>query len=114
MKYPFDKLFLVCTGARCNDSCHGKNRGEEIRSELKDLNKKLGRKSTVRICAVSCLDLCDYGPNIVVHPEGTTYSGLEVKSALRVYRGVMGDGEAADDKELRMKNSEFRNEAGNE
>ncbi len=102
MKYPFDTLFLVCTGARCNDADHGKDRGEEIRGELKDLNKKLGRKQTVRICAVSCLDLCDYGPNLVVHPEGAVYSGLDVKSALRVYRGVMGDGETAADKELRI------------
>ncbi|HUF16858.1 MAG TPA: (2Fe-2S) ferredoxin domain-containing protein [Thermoanaerobaculia bacterium] len=108
MKYPFETLFLVCTGARCNDASRGKDRGEEIRAELKDLNKKLGRKPTARICAVSCLDLCDYGPNIVVHPDGTVYSGLDVKSALRVYRGVMGDEEKAEDKELRIENSDFR------
>ena len=114
MKYPFDKLFLVCTGGRCNDSKLGSDRGEEIRAELKDLNKKLGRKPTVRICAVSCLDLCDYGPNIVVHPEGTAYAGLDRKSAVRVYRGVMGDGPEATDKELRIQNSEFRNATGKE
>jgi (2Fe-2S) ferredoxin len=92
LKYPFEKLFLVCTGARCNDSKHGKDRGEAIRDELKDLNKKLGRKPTVRICAVSCLDLCDYGPNIVVQPDGTTYAHLDRDSAKAVYSGEMGDG----------------------
>jgi predicted metal-binding protein len=61
MKYPFEKLFLVCTGARCNDEKHGDERGEKIREVLKDHNKRLGRKATVRICAVSCLDLCDHG-----------------------------------------------------
>jgi NADH:ubiquinone oxidoreductase subunit E len=88
VKYPFEKLFLVCTGERCNKD----KAGEEIRGALKDLNKKLGRKPTVRICAVSCLDLCDYGPNIVVEPGGTTYSHLSLRNALDVYRGEMGDG----------------------
>ena len=100
MRYPFEKLFLVCTGERCNDKKHGDDRGEEIRAGLKDLNKKLGRKGTVRICAVSCLDLCDYGPNIVVQPEGTVYSHLDQRSARAVYDGEMGDGPRRPDLEL--------------
>lgn len=97
MKYPFEKLFLVCTGERCNDSKNGEDRGEMIRAELKDLNKKLGRKPTVRVCAVSCLDLCEVGPNMIAQPEGTVYSGLTRKSARRAYEGEMGDGTAAID-----------------
>ena len=100
MKYPFEKLLLVCTGARCNDDKLGKDRGEEIRAELKDHNKKLGRKATVRICAVSCLDLCDYGPNIVAQPEGTLYSGLTRKTARAVYDAETGDGPERPDLEL--------------
>ena len=92
MKYPFEKLFLVCTGDRCNNPDRRDDRGEELRAELKDHNKKLKRKGTVRICAVSCLDLCDHGPNIVVHPEGTVYSHLNRKTARAVYDGEMGDG----------------------
>lgn len=100
MKYPFEKLFLVCTGERCNDPDRGQERGELIREELKDHNKKMKRKPTVRVCAVSCLDLCDYGPNIVVHPEGTVYSALTRKSARAVYDGEMGDGPSRPDLEL--------------
>jgi (2Fe-2S) ferredoxin len=84
VKYPFERLFLVCTGERC--------KGDEIRAELKEWNKKLGRKGTVRVCAVSCLDLCDYGPNMIVEPSGTTYSHLDRVSARAVYDGEMGDG----------------------
>ena len=97
MRYPFEKLFLVCTGARCNDFAHGDERGEIIRDELKDLNKSLGRKPTVRICAVSCLDLCDYGPNIVVHPSGDVFSGLKRDTAKAVYHEVM-DGKRSDER----------------
>ena len=100
MKYPFEKLFLVCTGERCNDGQRGDDRGEEIRAELKAHNKSLGRKRTVRICAVSCLDLCDHGPNIVVEPEGTVYSNLDRKKARAVYDGETGDGELRPDLEL--------------
>ncbi|MCU1244711.1 MAG: hypothetical protein JWN02_621 [Acidobacteria bacterium] len=100
MKYPFEKLFLVCNGARCNDSDRGKDRGEIIRDELKDLNKKMGRKPTVRVCSVSCLDLCDHGPNMIVEPGHTVYSHLTRDSARAVYLGEMGDGPLCEEQEL--------------
>jgi (2Fe-2S) ferredoxin len=100
MKYPFSKLFLICTGARCNDAAHGGERGEIIRDELKAHNKSLGRKATVRICAVSCLDLCDHGPNMVVQPDGTVYGHLDRAKARAVYEGEVGDGPMRPDLEL--------------
>lgn len=88
--YPL-KLFLVCTGARCNDAARGEERGERIREELKDHNKAMGRKPTVRICAVSCLDMCDDGPNMVVEPGSILHSHLNRSSARAVYDAEMGD-----------------------
>jgi len=87
MKYPFEKHFLICTGKSCNKN----GEGEEIRETLKDLNKSLGRKPTVRVCGVSCLDLCDDAPNMLVWPEGDVYSHLNERDAIRVYHKVMGD-----------------------
>jgi hypothetical protein len=106
MRYPFEQLFLVCTGERCNSDKHGKDAGLEIRSELKDLNTKLGRKSTVRICSVSCLDLCDHGPNMIAEPSGTIYAHLTRDKALAAYRGEMGDAPRRED--LSLDESEFR------
>jgi len=103
MKYPFEKHFLVCVGGRCGDADHGSDRGELIHAELKGHNKAMKRKSTVRVCTVSCLDLCDHGPNMIV--DGTVYSHLTRKSARQVYDGVMGDGPARDD--LRLDIDEF-------
>ena len=91
MKYPFEKLFLVCTGKRCNDEARGDERGERIREELKEHNKRMGRKPTVRVCAVSCLDMCDDGPNMVVEPGGDLHSHLTRSSARTVYDREMGD-----------------------
>ena len=100
MKYPREKLFLVCTGPRCNNEERGEDRGEVIRAELKELNKSLGRKPIARVCSVSCLDLCDYGPNIVVHPDDRVYSHLTRETAKAVYHGEMGDAERREDLEL--------------
>ncbi|HEY0787950.1 MAG TPA: (2Fe-2S) ferredoxin domain-containing protein [Thermoanaerobaculia bacterium] len=88
-RFPYEHHFLVCTGKRCNADA----RGEAIRAELKETNKALGRKATVRVCAVSCLDLCDYGPNMVVWPEGDVYHALDPEKAKAIYRRVMGDDE---------------------
>lgn len=103
MKYPFEKLFLVCTGARCNDLVkHGEDRGECVQEMLKDVNKARGRKPTVRVVRTSCLDLCDHGPNLVVHPAGTMYGHLDRDRALAVYEGEMGDGPLRPDLELSL------------
>ena len=90
MRYPL-KHFLICTGEHCQ--------GQEIRDALKDHNKKMGRKPTVRVCSVSCLDLCDYGPNMIV--DNIVYSHLDLAKARAVYDGVMGDGPPRPDLELR-------------
>ena len=98
MRYPFEKLFLVCTGPRCSVERAGPETGGAIQAELKDLNKRLGRKPTVRVCQVSCLDLCDHGPNMIV--DGTVHSHLSRELARAVYDGVMGDGPTREDLEL--------------
>jgi NADH:ubiquinone oxidoreductase subunit E len=107
MKYPFQKLFLVCTGERCNNSDRGIEAGACIQKELKELNKSLGRKPTVRVCQVSCLDLCDHGPNMVVQPDGTTYSHLTRESAKAAYAGEMGDGPKRADWELELERDDL-------
>lgn len=102
MKYQFEHHFLVCTGARCNREDRGDERGERIQETLKDLNRELGRKATVRVCKVSCLDLCDHGPNMIHYPSGEVYSHLDRDSAKRAYGGEMGDGPVAEDKKLEL------------
>ena len=100
MKYPFEKLFMVCTGERCNAEARGEECGLNIRDLLKAINKKMGRKATVRVVSNSCLDLCDHGPNMIVQPDSTVYSHLTRELATAVYYGEMGDGPRRPDLEL--------------
>ena len=110
MRYPFEKIFLVCGGPRCNNPDRGDERGEIIRAELKDTNKKAGRKPVVRVVAVSCLDLCDHGPNMIV--DGNVFSHLTREKAKEVYRGVMGDGPPRDDLQLDVEEWRSRRDDG--
>ena len=87
MKYP-RKIFLICTGPRCNNEERGEERGEFIRADMKALYTELGRKPTVRICGVSCLDLCDEGPNMI-GPEGDVFSHLTRRKAIEIYHEIM-------------------------
>src|SRR6266550_3440054 len=103
MRYPRQKLFFVCTGPRCNNPERGEECGEVIRTELKDLNKSLGRKGIARICATSCLDLCDFGPNMVI--DHRVYSHMTRESSKAIYHGEMGDSERRED--LELKEEEF-------
>lgn len=100
MKVPYDKLFLACTGPRCNAETRGIECGSNIRDLLKDVNKQAGRKPTVRVLATSCLDLCDHGPNMLVEPDHVVYSHLTRDLAVEVYHGEMGDVPRRDDLQL--------------
>jgi NADH:ubiquinone oxidoreductase subunit E len=80
-QFPYEHQVLVCTGKRCN----GEGVGEAIREDLKAHNKRLGNNGRVRVCAVSCLDLCEEGPNVVIWPAGTTHGAQSIESARRIY-----------------------------
>lgn len=79
--FPYERQILVCIGKSCNEN----GIGEEIRQELKSLNKEVGNKERIRVCSVSCLDLCDGGPNIVLWPGGRTMGRQTREKARRLY-----------------------------
>lgn len=90
-RFPFQKQILVCVGPRCTDRKLGDDGGEPIREMLKDLNKSLGRKPHVRVCGVTCMDMCDDAPNMVSWPDGRVYTELDRKSAERAYLEATSD-----------------------
>lgn len=89
--FPFRHHILVCTGPRCTDKKFGSDGGESIREMLKDLNRTLGRKPSVRVCGVSCLDMCDDAPNMVDWPSGRVWNHLTRAAALRAYEEATAD-----------------------
>ena len=72
----FKRHVFVCLNERPADHprgcCLGRG-GEEIFNHLKSGAAKAGLKDGVRINRAGCLDHCEYGPTVVVYPEGTWY-----------------------------------------
>jgi len=68
------KHVLVCTASHCAQK--GANDVVmQVRREV--LRRGLDTEILVNTCGT--IDLCDIGPNIVVYPEGTVYSGVTTK-----------------------------------
>ena len=74
---PYKKVLLVCLNEREPGvpAC-GPRGSEEILRALKDYVKAHGLKKLVRVAGSGCLDLCGFGPNVFVLPEGVWYKGV--------------------------------------
>jgi (2Fe-2S) ferredoxin len=74
----FKKHIFICTNQRapgekksCGESC-----GLELIKEFKKQMKESNLLSSMRAQKAGCLDACEYGPTVVVYPEGTYYGGV--------------------------------------
>lgn len=74
MKYK--KHIFICTNQRAADaakpSC-GEEKGMALVSEFKKQIKAYGLNIEIRAQKTGCLDVCDFGPALVVYPEGVFY-----------------------------------------
>ena len=77
MKYK--KHIFICTNQRgegqrksCGEQC-GMSLVHEFKKQLKERNIDF----PVRAQRAGCLDACDYGPAMVVYPEGIFYGGVK-------------------------------------
>ena len=72
MKYK--KHVFICTNQR-NDGrgCCGEERGMALVQEFKKQIKDLNLNTEIRAQRAGCFDVCDFGPAVVVYPEGVFY-----------------------------------------
>jgi (2Fe-2S) ferredoxin len=75
----FERHIFVCENLRDSSdergSCAAKG-SPAIRKTMKEEIKKRGLKGIVRANAAGCLDACEFGPSVVVYPEGIWYGGV--------------------------------------
>ncbi|MBT9167496.1 MAG: NADP-reducing hydrogenase subunit HndC [Syntrophomonadaceae bacterium] len=67
---------LICTGTGCVASGSHPTR-DALLDELR--NRGLGKE--IKVIDTGCFGFCQFGPNIVVYPEGTFYCQVEPKDA---------------------------------
>jgi (2Fe-2S) ferredoxin len=73
----FDHHVFVCLNERDPADARGccaQRGGSEVLGWFKDEVKRRGWKGRVRANKAGCLDACDFGPTVVVYPEGVWYS----------------------------------------
>jgi len=75
---PYKKVLCVCTNERppgARPSCGGRG-SIALHSQIKARVKALGLDKSIRVSKTGCLNQCDTGPNVMVFPDNTWYSGV--------------------------------------
>ncbi len=90
----YERHVFVCINQRPpghpKGCCHDKG-SEEIRALLKAELKRRGMTTTVRANNSGCLDACEYGPTLVIYPEGIWYGKVTVEDVPEIIdRTIIG------------------------
>ncbi|MBI3939931.1 MAG: (2Fe-2S) ferredoxin domain-containing protein [Acidobacteria bacterium] len=87
---------FVCVNERPPDSpkgCCAAKGSLNLREFFKLEIKKRGLKGQVRANQAGCLDMCEFGPSVVVYPEGIWYTVRTEQDALEILDRHIGKGE---------------------
>jgi (2Fe-2S) ferredoxin len=88
-----EHYFFVCSNVRPEGSPRpscGRAGAQEIYAALKaELNKRGLSKTVARVCTSSCLDMCDYGPVVVVQPENSFQLHMNLERTAAVVQAMV-------------------------
>jgi len=76
----FKKHIFICTNQRAEGekkSC-GEECGLALVKAFKKALKENNLKDEMRAQRAGCLDACDFGPSMVIYPEGIYYGGVQL------------------------------------
>lgn len=68
----------------CGGECCLRKRSEEIRGKVIDGIAERGLTGQISVGRMFCFHMCGCGPNILVAPDGTLYSGVTCENVLTV------------------------------
>jgi (2Fe-2S) ferredoxin len=75
----FKKHVFICTNQRANgEKCCGETKGMELVQAFKKGMKDRGLTIDMRAQRAGCIDACDFGPSLVVYPEGIYYGNVQL------------------------------------
>ncbi|MHB1286856.1 MAG: (2Fe-2S) ferredoxin domain-containing protein [Leptospirales bacterium] len=78
--------FLFCTG----NKCLGKG-NEELKLGAQSRIASLGLDQDILVTKTGCLDQCEYGPMVLVYPEGSWFSGMDERSVCELIDQVTAE-----------------------
>ena len=68
-----EKHVLICGGTGCTSS-----KSVQIKAKMEEALKNAGIADKVQVVLTGCFGLCALGPIVIVYPEGTFYSRIEL------------------------------------
>jgi (2Fe-2S) ferredoxin len=97
---PFTSHIFVC----CNQRGDGHPRGccdpegsENLRSLFKAEVKQRDLGPSVRANKAGCLDQCEFGPAVVIYPQGIWYGGVQPEDVPRIIEETVVHGRVLED-----------------
>lgn len=69
---------MVCSGPNCGRTSN------RIAEEFEVQIKIAGLRQEIQVIRGSCMGLCSSGPNVIIFPEGTIYSHVQIQDAARI------------------------------
>ncbi|MBC8311471.1 MAG: (2Fe-2S) ferredoxin domain-containing protein [Candidatus Marinimicrobia bacterium] len=103
----FEKHIFICINQRPPESpkgCCG-NEGMAIRVAFAQELAKRGLKNKVRANKSGCLDVCSFGPSVVIYPAGIWYKKVTPEDVPEIVEtSIIGDDIVA---RLQLSNDEF-------
>jgi (2Fe-2S) ferredoxin len=83
----YTKHIFICTNQRpegaAKPSC-GEEHGLALVSEFKKQVKEKGLSVEIRAQKTGCLDVCDFGPALVIYPEGVFYQNVQLTDVAEI------------------------------
>ncbi|MCF7797096.1 MAG: (2Fe-2S) ferredoxin domain-containing protein [Lentisphaeria bacterium] len=92
----FEKHVFICTNERPpghRKGCCADCGGNQIKALLKARVKAAGLKNDIRINSAGCLDACEFGPVMVVYPEGVWYTCVKPEDVDDIFHSHLKAGE---------------------
>ena len=71
----YEKHVLICGGTGCTSS-----KSVQIKAKMEEAIKAAGIEDKVQVVLTGCFGLCALGPIVIVYPEGTFYSRIEISN----------------------------------
>lgn len=72
---PTPRRIVLCVGQHCTANGNTKALFEQLKQVL-GYPDPFDNSRPIKWTIASCLSHCDYGPNLVIYPEGDWYEGL--------------------------------------
>jgi (2Fe-2S) ferredoxin len=99
MKY--DKHIFVCTNQKAEGKkCCGEAFGMELVNRLRARIKEENLSINIRAQRAGCLDVCAFGPAMVIYPEGVFYGALTLEHVDQIFEEHIKGGKIVSELEL--------------